>query len=101
LHFTVEGWVRWSNTVCGALRGPGPMSSSRVAAALADGLAGDPLFCNLLANLYLHPERGVDLDKVVEMRQRSVAVAVSIVDAIEQALPALGRAGARDLLLAA
>jgi Bacterial regulatory proteins, tetR family len=31
LHLAAEGWTRWSNTVCAALREPGPMSPSRVA----------------------------------------------------------------------
>src|SRR4029077_14879776 len=31
--------TRWSNTVCAALREPGPMSPSRVAETLANGLA--------------------------------------------------------------
>ena len=56
LHLAAEGWVRWSNTVCEKLREPGPMSPARVAEALADGLAADPLFCDLLANLRLHLE---------------------------------------------
>src|SRR5277367_4235233 len=64
LHLAAEGWVRWSNTVCAALREPDPMSPSRVAETLANGLAADPLFCDLLANLHLHLhlEHEVDLD---------------------------------------
>ena len=91
LHLAAEGWVRWSNTVCAALREPGPMSPSRVADTLANGLAADPLFCDLLANLHLHLEHEVDLDRVVEIRRTSTAAVVSLADAIEQALPALGR----------
>ena len=62
LHIAAEGWTRWSNTVCAALREPAPMSPSRAAGTLADGLAADPLFCYLLANLHLHLEHEVDLD---------------------------------------
>ncbi|MGH3970892.1 MAG: TetR family transcriptional regulator [Mycobacterium sp.] len=101
LHLAVEGWVRWSNTVCTALREPGPMSPSRVAETLANGLAADPLFCDLLANLHLHLEHEVDLDRVVEIRRTSAAAVMSFADAIEQALPALGRSGALNVLLAA
>ena len=46
LHLVAEGWVRWSNTLRAALREPGPMSPSRVAETLAQGLAADPLFCD-------------------------------------------------------
>ncbi|WP_373142164.1 TetR family transcriptional regulator [Mycobacterium marinum] len=101
LHLAAEGWQRWSNTVCGELSQPGPMTESRVAAALADGLAADPLFCDLLANLHLHLEHEVEVDRVVQVKRTSTAAVIALADAIENALPALGRAGAFDVLLAA
>ena len=39
--------------MCAALREPAAMSLSRVAETFANGLAPDPLFCELLANLHL------------------------------------------------
>jgi AcrR family transcriptional regulator len=101
LHLAAEGWVRWSNAVCAALREPGPMSPSRVAETLANGLAADPLFCDLLANLHLHLEHEVDLDKVAEITRTNAAAEMSLADAIEQDLPTLGRSGALNVLLAA
>lgn len=101
LHLAAEGWVRWSSTVCERLREPGPMSPARVAETLANGLAADPLFCDLLANLHLHLEHEVDLDRVVEIRRTSAAAVMSLADAIERALSPLGRSGALDVLLAA
>ena len=101
LHLAAEGWTRWSNILCAALREPGPMSPSRVAETLANGLAADPLFCDLLANLHLHLEHEVDLDRVVEIRRTSAAAEMLLADAIEQALPVLGRSGALNVLLAA
>src|SRR5262249_26979483 len=101
LRLAAEGWTRWSYTVCAALREPGPTSPSRVAETLANGLAADPLFCDLLANLRLHLEHEVDLDRVIEIRRTSAAAEMSLADAIEQALPALGRSGALNVLLAA
>ena len=41
--------------------------SPRVAKTLANGLAADPLFCDVLANLHLHRKREVDLERVVEI----------------------------------
>jgi hypothetical protein len=73
LHLAAEGRTRWSNTVCAALREPGPMSPSRFAETAANGLADDPLICDLLANLHLHLEHEVDLDRVVEIRRTSTA----------------------------
>ncbi len=100
LHLTAEGWVRWSATVCAELAGPGPMSSARVAETLADGLAADPLFCDLLANLHLHLEHEVPVEKVVDIRRTISTAAVAIADAVERALPALGRSGAFDVVIA-
>ena len=101
LHLAAEGWVRWSGTVCEQLAQPGPASAPRVAETLANGLAEDPLFCDLLANLHLHLEHEVDIDRVVEIRRTISGAAVALADAIEQALPTLGRAGAFDTLIAA
>ena len=101
LHLAAEGWVKWSGTVCEQLTEPGPMSPARVAETLAQGLASDPLFCDLLANLHLHLEHEVDVDRVVEIRRTISAAAVALADAIELALPALGRPGAFDTLIAA
>jgi hypothetical protein len=43
------------------------MLTSRVAKTLANGLAADPLFRDLLAALHLHLKRQVDLERVVEI----------------------------------
>ena len=101
LHLAAEGWVRWSETVCEKLAEPGPMTPVRAAETLANGLAADPLFCDLLANFHLHLEHEVDIDRVVEIRRTIVAAVVTLGDGLERALPALGRTGAFDLLIAA
>ncbi|HYB80494.1 MAG TPA: TetR family transcriptional regulator [Mycobacterium sp.] len=101
LHLAAEGWVRWSNTVREELGEPGPMSPARVAETLANGLAADPLFCDLLANLHLHLEHEVHIERVAEIRRTITAAAIALADAVEHALPALGRSGAFDILIAA
>lgn len=101
LHLAAEGWVRWSDTVCEQLAEPGPMSPARVAETLANALAADPLFCDLLANLHLHLEHEVDVDRVVEVKRISSTAWLGIADSVERALPALGRSGALDIMLAA
>jgi AcrR family transcriptional regulator len=100
LNLAAEGWARFSDTVCQDLGRPGPMSPARVAGALAQGLADDPLFCDLLANLHLHLEHEVELERVLEFKEVSNAAVISLTDAIENALPRLGRSGAFDVLLA-
>ncbi len=101
LNLAAEGWVRWSSTVCEQLNEPPPMSPVRVAETLANGLAADPLFCDLLANLHLHLEHEVEIEKVVDIRRTISAAAIAMADAIERALPALGRSGAFDIVIAA
>ncbi len=101
LQIAAEGWVRWSETVCQKLREPGPMSPARVAETLAQELAADPLFCDLLANLHLHLEHEVEVERVLGFKHITTTAAMSIAEAIEEALPALGRSGALDTLLAA
>jgi AcrR family transcriptional regulator len=101
LHLAAEGWVRWSTTVCEKLDEPGPMSPERIAETLANGLAADPLFCDLLANLHLHLEHEVEIERVVEIRRTIAASAVALADAIERALPMLGRSGAFDTVISA
>ena len=101
LHLAAAGWVRWSKTMCAELSGLAVASPSRVAETLATGLAADPLFCDLLANLHLHLEHEVDVEKVVEVRRISTTAVLELAGAIEQILPTLGRSGALDILLAA
>jgi AcrR family transcriptional regulator len=101
LHLAAEGWSRFSDTVCESLREPGPMSPARVAESLASGLAADPLFCDLLANLHIHLEHEVELERVLGFKQKSTAAVLSLTEAIDTALPGLGRSGAFDVLLAA
>lgn len=105
LHLAAEGWVRWSGTVCEKLQEPAApgesMTPERVAETLANGLAADPLFCDLLANLHLHLEHEVEIERVIEIRRTISAAAIALADAIERALPVLGRSGAFDILIAA
>ncbi|OBI95317.1 transcriptional regulator [Mycobacterium asiaticum] len=100
LHLAAEGWVKWSGTVCEKLSEP-DLSAAQVADVLANGLAADPLFCDLLANLHLHLEHEVEIERVIEIRRTISAAAIAIADAIERALPVLGRSGSFDVLIAA
>jgi hypothetical protein len=59
--------MRWSEVMCAALRESRPMSPPRVAETLASGLAADPLFCDLLANVRLNPEHKMALARAVEI----------------------------------
>ena len=71
LQLAAEGWQRWSDTVCAGLAAPGPISAARVAATLSNGLAADPLFCDLLAYLPLHLEHATEFHRIALARRRS------------------------------
>ncbi len=95
LHLAAEGWQRWSDTVCAGLAAPGPISAARVAATLSNGLADDPLFCDLLAYLPLHLEHATEFHRV------ALAPQIRMTDAIVRVLPQLGRQGAADIVAGA
>jgi AcrR family transcriptional regulator len=101
LQLAGQGWLRWSDTVSKDLRGAESMTPGQVARTLAAGLAADPLFCDLLANVPLHLEHEVTIDRVVEFKRVSMTAFTAIAESIQHALPALGRQGALDALTAA
>jgi AcrR family transcriptional regulator len=101
LHLAAEGWTRWSNTVCDALRAQAPVAASTLAEVLARGLDADPLFCDLLANVPLHLEHDIDIERVATFKRVSHAAVVSMANAINNALPGLGPHGALDIVTAA
>ena len=87
--------------VCTELNAPGPMSAARVAETLVNGLVADPLFCDLLACLPTHLQHDMKAEQVVEFKRACYPPVQSITDAIERALPTLGRRGSADILAAA
>ena len=62
--------VRWSNVVCEMLSQRGTMSPSGEAKTQANGVAADGYFSDVLANLHLHREHNVGLERVVEIPDR-------------------------------
>lgn len=60
--------MQWSDLVRATLRTPGPMSPVRIAETSTNDLAADAVCCDLLANVHSHVEHGVDLKRVVEVR---------------------------------
>jgi hypothetical protein len=54
--------------VCGALREPRPIAPSRASTTLANSLAADLFFGDVLVRLHLHLEHKVDLARIVEVR---------------------------------
>ncbi len=59
--------VWWSKAVCATLGQSGPMSATRAAKTLANGLAADLFLRDVLTNLHLHVKDKVDLERVVEI----------------------------------
>jgi AcrR family transcriptional regulator len=101
LRLAAEGWTRWAAAVCDALGAQAPAAAATVAEVLASGLDADPLFCDLLANVPLHLEHDVDVERVSEFKRVSHAAVMSMAAAIESALPGLGLRGALDMVTAA
>jgi hypothetical protein len=59
----------WSKAMCSTLRmrKPRPTSTPQVAKTLASARVAGPLFCDLFANVHLHLEYEVDLERDVEV----------------------------------
>jgi hypothetical protein len=77
------------------------VAASTVAEVLATGLDADPLFCDLLANVPLHLEHDVDIERVDTFKRVSHAAVVSMAGAIDNALPGVGPRGGLDVVTAA
>jgi hypothetical protein len=77
------------------------VTAPTLAELLATSLAADPLFCDLLANVPLHLEHDVDIERVAEFKQVSHAALVTMADAIDSALPGLQAGGGLDVVTAA
>jgi hypothetical protein len=60
--------VRWLKAAFGMFSEPSPMPPPRAAKTLANGLAVDPFFGDVLASPHLHLQHKVDLEGVVEVR---------------------------------
>ncbi|MEU3982870.1 TetR family transcriptional regulator [Streptomyces sp. NPDC026672] len=101
LQLAAEGWIRWSQAVRDALQGEEAVPPQRLATVLAATLAADPLFCDLLANVPLHLEHEVAVDRVIDFKKRTGRPIADMVDAITAAVPSLDANGARDIVLAA
>jgi len=101
LHLAAEGWSRWSARVNEELADHGPVSPAGLAAVMADALAADPLFCDLLANVPLHLEHEVPAARVLEFKQATTPAIAAMTRAIVRHGPGLNHQQALDAVTAA
>jgi AcrR family transcriptional regulator len=100
LRLAAEGWNSWSAAVRDALRGR-TVTPAELAQVLATTLASDSLFCDLLANVPLHLEHDVEVERVIEFKKTSRDAIAAMTEAIASATPSLGDAAALDVVIAA
>ena len=101
LRLAADGWARWADRIAERLRDDPTASTDEIADTLVDTLVIDPLFCDLLGNVPLHLERGVDGTDLLDFKREAIASLGRIVAAIAAASPKLGPTGARSLMTAA
>ncbi|ALR10918.1 TetR family transcriptional regulator [Mycobacteroides saopaulense] len=101
LRLSMEGMAALAKSVCTALDGPQDRSPADVGAVLSGALIAAPLFCDLLGSHYLHLEHEVEIDHAREAQRVNQEAAMTIVEAIERAAPALDRKGALDIVTSA
>ncbi len=99
LQLAREGWDRWADTVVQAL-GP-PVTATELAAVLVDALAADPLFCDLLANVPLHLEHDVEVQRVIEFKRSSSAAIARMSTAISASAAGFDERRGLDVVVAA
>jgi AcrR family transcriptional regulator len=100
LRLAEDGWASWADRFAAQLGGE-PASTDRVADVLVDTLVVDELFCDLLGNVPLQLEHGVEGDALLAFKRAAMASAGRIAAAIAAAAPELGAGGARSLMTAA
>jgi AcrR family transcriptional regulator len=100
LQLAAEGWDRWAAAVSETLRGR-QVTPAELADVLASTLAADPLFCDLLANVPLHLEHDVDVQRVIAFKKSSGTAVRTLSWTIAAAVPSLRPAGALDIVTAA
>jgi AcrR family transcriptional regulator len=100
LRLAADGWERWADRIAERLD-RGTASPDRVAELLVDTLVSDELFCDLLGNVPLHLEHGVDEHELLSFKREAMASLARIVAAVAAAAPDLGTEGARSLMTAA
>jgi AcrR family transcriptional regulator len=100
LRLAADGWEHWADRIAERLE-RGTASPDRVAEALVDTLVADELFCDLLGNVPLHLEHGVEEEELLSFKREVMASLGRIVAAVAAAAPELGTAGARSLMTAA
>jgi AcrR family transcriptional regulator len=101
LHLAAEGWSRWSAQVGGTLAGQREVTPAALAGVLADALADDPLFCDLLANVPLHLEHEVPVERVLEFKRASSAAITVMAAAVADHVAGLTPRQALDVVTAA
>ncbi|MEV4342992.1 TetR family transcriptional regulator [Actinoplanes sp. NPDC049596] len=96
LTLAAEEWTAWADVVQARLAAGGPAD---LAATLADTLADQPLFCDLLAHVPLSLEREVSAEAVRDYKVTAVTALGVLLDAITGAT-SLSREAAQDLIAA-
>jgi AcrR family transcriptional regulator len=100
LRLAADGWARWADRITERLDG-GTESPGGIADVLVGTLVCDELFCDLLGNVPLHLERGVDEQELLSFKHEAMAALARIVAVVSAAAPQLGTEGARRLMTAA
>jgi AcrR family transcriptional regulator len=85
LALAEEGWRRWSETVTERTAGCEGLSPDEAAVLLADTLAEQPVFCDLLTHVTLSLEGDVDKERARRYKTRAFAAHDALVTALTSA----------------
>ncbi|MFD5892429.1 MULTISPECIES: TetR family transcriptional regulator [unclassified Streptomyces] len=85
LALAEDGWRRWSETVRSRTMGRTGLAPEETGALLADTLAEQPVFCDLLTHVTLSLEGDVPKERARQYKTRSFAAHDTLVAALEVA----------------
>ncbi|SFJ29789.1 MULTISPECIES: TetR family transcriptional regulator [Amycolatopsis] len=100
LELAERGWRQWRETLLARVSGAHDLTPEQTASAVAQTLAAQPLFCDLLTHVPLSLEGEVAIDRARRFKAASFGAYDDIVEALAKA-GALTPAQARDLVTAA
>lgn len=91
LQLTAAGYREWADRVAGRLDRPTATGPAEISSALVEGLAGDPLFCDLISEGPTALERNVSPDAVLAFKRTLFAAIDDLADTVAARAAGLDR----------
>jgi AcrR family transcriptional regulator len=98
LELAEQEWATWRTVLVTRLHGARGLPPEAIGAAIAETLAAQPLFCDLITHVALTLEDGVSHERVLQYKTAAFEDYDAIADSLAAASDTLSLAGAQDVL---